>query len=95
MTPPKALPSDVTRALTFRLRAARDEAWDDDRCQVEAEGFFAELRARGWQMNPDVDWRRLPPVSPASPETKAAALAEARAALRNANRPTETSGGTE
>jgi hypothetical protein len=95
VTPANASPDEVARALAHRFRAARDDEWDNDRCDVEATGFLAEMRQRGWSLNPDVDWRRLPVVNTASPETKAAALAEARAALRNVNRPIESSGGTE
>jgi hypothetical protein len=84
MNPAPASPGDVTKALEHRLRTARDEAWDDDRCHIEATGFLGEMRARGWVLNPDVDWRRLPPVSTAHPEVRASALEQIRSAIRAA-----------
>lgn len=96
MSNPQASPGDVSRALAHRLRTARDDEWDDDRCQVEADSFFAELRHRGWSQDLNADWRALPPEPRPMSDQAFAALAEARRALRTArHQTTTTAGGTE
>jgi hypothetical protein len=84
---PKATRGDVAKALAYRLRAARDESWDDDRCHFEASAFIGEMRARGWEINPDAAWRPPVPPPPATPEVREAALQSAREAIRNATPP--------
>ena len=95
MNPQPATHRDAVRALAHRFRTAVTDAWDDDRCEVEAAAFIAELRQRGWSLNVDVDWRRLPPVSTATPEVRAQAMTEIREALRGArHRTTHTTTST-
>lgn len=85
-----ASPADVVKALAHRFRTAVAGAWDDDRCQVESASFFAELRHRGWERNPDADWRNIPPVPRPLSDEAHAALVDARRALRAATRNTTT-----
>ena len=82
--------TDVVKALAYRFQSAVTEEWDDDRCEVEASAFFAELRHRGWERNPDADFR-IVPRRRANDDHIAAEAAAARAAIRAA-RPTDTEG---
>lgn len=75
----------AAETLALRLRDAAVEAWDLDRCALEARGFIAELRHRGWSANPDSDWRPRTHRPAADPGHVATVASEARAAIR-ANR---------
>lgn len=74
------------QALTCRIRTAVEESWDNDRCEIEARAFFAELRQRGWAYLVEAaDWRHRARRRFADPAVVAAKAAEAREAIR-ANR---------
>lgn len=87
MRPQGTANEQASAALAARMRDARDETWDDDRCAYEAQRVVALMHHHGWRHQPDTNFRTTAPgTAPRENPRVQAELDAARELLRDATR---------